>query len=290
MGEFRWAACIAVTVALATAPAVEVWAQPESDRQQAQEHWRKARIHYDLAEWDRAIEELKAGYKLMQEPDFLFNIAQAYRLKGDCDQALVFYDTYRRATTPADRRRDLDALMTETRACIDKGGAAPADRSAERPELTTKAPVTEAPPPSEPPPVTRPTPAPVPAPLPVTTPGPATPRDDDRPRSRRWIAIASGGAGVAMAVTGAVFHVRARSAAADIDELGRTGGVFDDEYQALEARGRRDGRIAASLYVGGAVGIAAGAALWFLGGADGASSVTIVPTSGGTRVSWCGRF
>ena len=56
--------------------------------------------HFELAEYDAAITDFKEAFRISDEPGFLYNIAQAYRLKRDCREASTFYKTYlRRAPT-----------------------------------------------------------------------------------------------------------------------------------------------------------------------------------------------
>jgi len=52
--------------------------------------YQEGRRLYDLREWDRAITKFKEAYELRHDAASLFNIAQAYRLKGDCVEALGF--------------------------------------------------------------------------------------------------------------------------------------------------------------------------------------------------------
>jgi hypothetical protein len=57
----------------------------------AEDAYQRGRSHYDLHEWDQAIAEFKEAYRIRSDAASLFNIAQSYRLKGDCAQAACFY-------------------------------------------------------------------------------------------------------------------------------------------------------------------------------------------------------
>jgi hypothetical protein len=46
--------------------------------------------HFELAEYDAAIADFKEAYRIGDAPGYLYNIAQAYRLKGDCRNAGIF--------------------------------------------------------------------------------------------------------------------------------------------------------------------------------------------------------
>ena len=72
---------------------------------------------YDLQEWDQAIEKFKESYKLRSDGPSLFNIAQAYRLKGDCDSAVRTYKTYKRNFPEAQNIAVVDKLLAELEPC-----------------------------------------------------------------------------------------------------------------------------------------------------------------------------
>jgi tetratricopeptide (TPR) repeat protein len=74
--------------------------------------------HYNLNEHDEAIAAFKEGYKLSGSAGFLYNIAQAYRLKGDCAQALSFYRNYLRADPQADNRAAVEARIAAMAECV----------------------------------------------------------------------------------------------------------------------------------------------------------------------------
>lgn len=57
--------------------------------------------HYSLAEYDAAIADFKEAFRISDEPGFLYNIAQAYRMKNDCREASTFYKNYLRKATEA---------------------------------------------------------------------------------------------------------------------------------------------------------------------------------------------
>jgi len=76
--------------------------------------------HYNLGEYDVAIESFKQGYKLSGNPGFLYNIAQAYRLKGDCAQALTFYRNYLRADPQAENRAQVDERIAALATCPER--------------------------------------------------------------------------------------------------------------------------------------------------------------------------
>jgi hypothetical protein len=91
-------------------PAAEEKALKEK---QAYDLYQEGITNYNLGEFDKAIEKFKAAYALTGAPGLLFNVAQAYRLKKDYEQALYFYKTYLRLDPDAPNKADVDARVAE---------------------------------------------------------------------------------------------------------------------------------------------------------------------------------
>jgi hypothetical protein len=85
----------------------------EQKEKQAYDLYQEGITNYNLGEFDKAIEKFKAAYALTGAPGLLFNVAQAYRLKKDYDQALYFYKTYLRLDPDAPNKADVDARVAE---------------------------------------------------------------------------------------------------------------------------------------------------------------------------------
>jgi tetratricopeptide (TPR) repeat protein len=177
---------------------VAAWGAPDTDAQ-AKEHFRQGTVHYNLGRFDEAIRAYKKAYELSQTPVLLFNIAQAYRLKGDLDQALFFYRSYLRNLPKAPNKKE----VLERISALQKLAAA-RDRAATAPPTGTLGPGPggePGPPPArpvEPPPAAAP-PTPPPVPPPAATPSaeptvhPAAAlakatatQDESRPIYRKW--------------------------------------------------------------------------------------------------------
>jgi outer membrane biosynthesis protein TonB len=159
----RLAAGLALAAALASPARAD-------DTQRAKELFQQGTTLFNVGEFDKAIEAWQQGYKEKPDPGFLYNIGQAYRLKGDAPKAIFFYRGYLRNSPKAANRADVEAKI----AALQKGVE-------EHPAATppaTPPPVT--PPPSVPPAVTPPpraaTPPPAPRPAPVQArPAPLSP-------------------------------------------------------------------------------------------------------------------
>lgn len=118
----------------------------------AQGHLDRGLALYQDKEFEGAISEFKAGYLLEARRVFLFAWAQAERLSGDCQSAVVLYRKFLGEEPP-------EAQATAARANLSRCEGALATRPEDLGELPGAAPVVEAAPPAAFPPdgsVTRP--------------------------------------------------------------------------------------------------------------------------------------
>ena len=58
---------------------------------EARRLYEQALIHFKAGALDEAIQKLQAAFLLAPAPELLYDLGQAYRLKGDCARALDFY-------------------------------------------------------------------------------------------------------------------------------------------------------------------------------------------------------
>jgi tetratricopeptide (TPR) repeat protein len=80
--------------------------------QKAQEHHRKATLLFDAGNYREAIVEFEEAYVLTEDPEFLFNIGQAHRLRGDSKSALRAYKRYLQHRPEADNRPEVERLIS----------------------------------------------------------------------------------------------------------------------------------------------------------------------------------
>ncbi len=276
-------------------------AQPAPDPAAAA--YLEARRLYDIKEWDQAIAKFKESYRLKPEARSLFNIAQAYRLKGDCVEAVSFYRTFKR-NYPTEQTEKVDKFIVELEPCAKQQSAA-----ATRPTVTP-VPVTEPPKPEPITPVTTPpkpdpgvavTPKPEitpevkprglvpPAVTPAITPAPGPePARDPEPivetsspgRGKRVAGLVIGGIGIAAVATGVYFGLRAKSTASDVEG----GATWDPD---LDRQGKAAERNAIILWGAGGAAIIGGGVLYFLGRRSAEPSrLSIVPRASGAAVVW----
>lgn len=73
--------------------------------QRAVDAYERGKTHYDLAEYDKAIEAWKAGYELNGDPMFLLNLGIAFKAKNDFGNTLFFYRRFLAVTDKDDPMR-----------------------------------------------------------------------------------------------------------------------------------------------------------------------------------------
>jgi tetratricopeptide (TPR) repeat protein len=92
----------------------------ETPSEIARRHFEEGSKHFQLGEFDKAIDEYKAGYKAKPDPMFLYNIGQAYRLKNDFQNALFFYRSYLSTAPNADNRAAVEDRMRKLEVEIER--------------------------------------------------------------------------------------------------------------------------------------------------------------------------
>jgi len=81
------------------------------------QHYQAGVTHYELSEYEPAIADFKEAYRLSNDPAYLFNIAQAYRLQRKCADAMQFYQRYLAAAGDIPNKDKVAARVEEMRAC-----------------------------------------------------------------------------------------------------------------------------------------------------------------------------
>ena len=254
----------------------------EQKKAEAKALYDKGINHYNLGEFDPAIAAFRQAYAISSAPGLLFNIAQAFRLKKDYDQASYFYTTYLRLKPDAPNRADVEARIAEMKTAIEEQ-----KKIGNSPPTGTMSPDGDTGTTGTKPPTTTPLPKVVATQDPTVT---EEPVDQVETRASpgatmKTAGLVMVGAGGVLIITGIIFGQMASSAESDLNKL-NMGGTWTQDQQDTYDAGERNNKIAiGSLIVGGAA-VATGAALYFLGRSkDSAASVAIVPTKGGTSVA-----
>jgi len=218
-----------------------------------------------------ALEAYKAAYVLAPSPGLLFNLAQAYRLDGDCDDAAWMYHRFL-DTNPRDDLRELvNAHLDKLQGCTHVGFRA----SVDAPNLPREV---NASMPSQPPRTA------------VATIDHVDRVDDNPGRGKEKAgAYLMVGGGVALAAA-AVFAIDAHLAANEVADAYQSG-VRHPDLRGLDERGQRDDTITAVAGITGGLALVGGAVLYGLGRhADREQHVVVVPHRDGGEVKVAWRF
>jgi tetratricopeptide (TPR) repeat protein len=79
----------------------------------ARQHFEKGSQYYNQGLWAESIAEFREAYELVEDPAFLFNMAQAYRKKGDRQRAIDFYKDYLVRAPNAPNRNDVEVRIKD---------------------------------------------------------------------------------------------------------------------------------------------------------------------------------
>ena len=80
----------------------------EDPTSRARQLFDSGRRHFELTEYDAALVDFKEGYRLKDDPVFLYNIGLCHRLLGRKSEALQFFKNYLNRRPDAPNRDDLE--------------------------------------------------------------------------------------------------------------------------------------------------------------------------------------
>ena len=283
-------------VALLIVTALVVPTAASADSSPSPEELAEARIHFERArgfeeaeQYARAADEYLSAYALYPDPEFFFNAGRVYRLAGDRQRALRFYERYleldpdgRGADAARAQAKALREELGDDEAAEDERGSEPrGERDDRERDDADEQPAIDAPGPLDPS-------------DPDATLYDGAPSEGSRPA--RVAGMATGAAGLVALGASVYFGNRARSLSNEIDDFvagepDAWTGEWIDKYD----QGRRANT---TMLVLGGLGVAAvttGAVLYVVGGdSDGAESrgVAIAPAwmPGGAALTIGGSF
>lgn len=288
-GSHALVACLVLSAVLGTSRGATAQPQPppapaapsEADMARARSLYRQGSHEYLSGHYDRAIELFLGAYDLSRAPAILFNVAQAFRLKGSCDQALIYYRRSLTEEPDAANRAEVEQRVTEMERCARAGRTrsvtsepAPATSGA-HPE-----PGPGAPGPGHPRAAAHRAAA-------LTGPTPAatltTRPSDDRPRpSHRLLPYLTAAAGGAVALTGGILYLSARAKFNDVQSsCPCEPGSFDGWETATDV---------SYVLMGAGVLVAAGGLVWAWRSGSHDSSLRVGLAPGAGRIEWATRF
>jgi tetratricopeptide (TPR) repeat protein len=257
----------AMILGASIAASAQEWSGPVPEKARALAD--RGRAFHDAGDYDKAIAAFTQAYAMAPSPALLFNLAQAYRLRGNCDTAALMYRRYLASNADPEGRALAETHLASVERCLRKLRLhIPADNTTGNlmvpaPNLlaTTTTTTTTA-----------------------TTTGP--PR---RAQIEKGVGIGlalSGGGALAVAT---YYAVRAHDAANDVEAAYQHGAKWKD-IAPLDARGKQAQLTARILGVAGAVGAASGVVLYMLGTRTERTSMTVAPRGHGAEIGMLWTF
>ena len=261
-----------------------VHAGDAQDQKTAKQLYEQGLRDFQAGDYDKAIEAFDAAMDIAPSPALHYNIAQAYRLKGDCAKALPAYRAFLREDPKAPNRKKVLVRIAEMQRCQNRGAPdSAAGAAGETFEVVND---------DENPPSAAEAAEGVEAEESTDDPLVASPGDGDKGggspgRTMRIAGWVTAGAGVVLLAGGYATGRRAANREAQIDRLFEQGGMWSAEYQNLENDGRNAAKVSAVCYVAGATAILTGGVLVWLGVQKKTERVQVGPMGRrGVSVAW----
>ena len=113
---------------------------------QATEAYERGMTHFQLDEYDAAIKEWEDGFRIRAAPQFLYNLAQAYRLSKRPEKALSFYRKFLNMDPKTPTRGTVERYIAALEVTVAE------QKNAPPPHVDEPAPVPVTASPSQPPP------------------------------------------------------------------------------------------------------------------------------------------
>ena len=138
---------IALGVLLGASLCLSARAEAECDSAQkarAKALYDKGNVHYNLGRWKEAIDQFTQAYETCDNPDLLFNIAQAYRQDGNCSRSIFFYKRFLALKPNTPYKADAEKFISQLQpGCVEQ--PEPKEQPKEQPKEITQP---ETPPPT----------------------------------------------------------------------------------------------------------------------------------------------
>jgi hypothetical protein len=256
---------LVLLLAMAVAPAARAAELTPQQKLEMKQLYERATRAYDVGKYNEAIEEYQKAYEIGGDPPMLYNIAQAYRLNDQPNEALRFYRRYLQRAPSARNREDVERKIADLEKTVEERRKAAA--VATPPPVTTP-PLVTSPSPVSPAPVPAPPPAGLVGPpspqSPVTPlgPVPAAPGDEGPSRARTIVSWSLVGAGVLCGGGAVVSGLIARGKSNDVTNMSAAGATFDP---TIEHSGKVANAVTIGLWVAGGALVATGVILLLTG-------------------------
>jgi tetratricopeptide (TPR) repeat protein len=260
------ARALVIAAAFAVIPAVALAGEPtppEVIPPKARALAIQGRAYHDAGDYGNAIIAFKEAYVMAPSPGLLFNLAQAYRLAGNCDDAALMYRRYIATGPSLEGRTIAEGHLATVERCTHKASLGiPQDPGTHVTIKTDRASGS----------------------LFATSPRAG------RARLEKTVGLGLViGGGVALAVA-TYYGFEAHSSAQDVEKGYAMGAKWKD-LADIDARGERAATFAKVFGIGGGVAVAGGVALYLIGrSTEQMAPIAIAPTKQGATVSASWRF
>jgi hypothetical protein len=91
-----------------------------TDSEEARAYFDKATASFALGHYPVAAENFEKAFEVKPDPALLYNAAQAHRLAGNKERALVLYQNYLRLYARAGKRAEVEARVEELKKAIER--------------------------------------------------------------------------------------------------------------------------------------------------------------------------
>lgn len=257
---------LAIAAALAVAPSLASAQEPDAPEvipPKARALAIQGRAYHDAGDYGNAIIAFKEAYVMAPSPGLLFNLAQAYRLAGNCDDASLMYRRYIATGPSLEGRTIAEGHLATVERCTHKASLGiPQDPGTPLPIKTDRASGSL-----------------------FST---AAPSGHGRLEKNLGMGLVVGG-GVALAIA-TYYGLEAHDAASDVED-GYAHGAKWKDLQPIDARGQHAETYARVFGVTGGVAVVGGVALYLIGRrAEQLPPIAIAPAKQGATVSAAWRF
>jgi tetratricopeptide (TPR) repeat protein len=110
----RLALLLTLSVATTTA------ARAADNKAVAKDAYLEGQRLYELGEYQKALDSFKRAYLAYDDPAFLFNLGQCYRMIGDKPEAVRSYKQYLRKVPNGPNRAEIEKIVSDLEAAIEQ--------------------------------------------------------------------------------------------------------------------------------------------------------------------------
>src|SRR5438309_2197887 len=89
---WRWSHCVGLAVLVSVFTIC--WSANADEIADARRAFVSGMKHFDLGEYKQALADFKDGYRAKEDPVFLYNVAQCYRMMKQNSDAIRYYRLY----------------------------------------------------------------------------------------------------------------------------------------------------------------------------------------------------